>query len=78
MGGGAKLLLNPRTDKVERERALVQLNNQLPTNQSSRVYSYNGLSITVNAAGNNGWYVVSDEDEQEIKEHCKKVLPKDK
>ena len=72
MGGGVKSSLNPRTDKVERERALVQLNNQSPTNQSSRVYSYNGLSITVNAAGNNGWYVVSDEDEQQIKKQCQK------
>lgn len=62
--------MNPRTDKVE--RALVQLNNQSPTNQSSRVYSFNGLSITFNAAGNNGWYVVSDEDEQQIKKQYQK------
>ena len=70
MGGGVKLLLNPRTDKVE--RALVQLNNHHRTTQSSRVYSYNGLSITINAAGNNGGYVVSDEDEQQIKKQYQK------
>ena len=53
--------------KLERERALVQLNNNKKTNQSSRIYSSNGLSICLNAAGINGWYVVDEECERRIK-----------
>ena len=60
--------------KLERERALVQLNNNKKTNQSSRIYSSNGLSICLNAAGNNGWYVVDEECERRIKEECSKIL----
>jgi len=49
-------------DKVEKpdytksDRRLKQLNNYKKTTQSNRVYSINGLSVTLNAAGNNGWY----------------------
>ena len=60
MGGGVRLSLNHPVDK-ERERALVQLNKHKKTTQSNRVYSVNGLSITINASGNNGWY--TDEEE---------------
>ncbi len=45
----------------------MQLNNNKKTNQSSRIYSSNGLSICLNAAGNNGWYVVDEECERRIK-----------
>ena len=60
--------------KLERERALIQLNNNKKTNQSSRIYSSNGLSICLNAAGNNGWYVVDEECERRIKEEYSKIF----
>lgn len=47
-------------DKAERQDYtrydLKQLNNYKKTTQSTRVYSVNGLSICLNASGNNGWY----------------------
>lgn len=60
MGGGAKSFSNLPVDK-ERERELKQLNNQGKTYQDGRVYSTDGLSIALNARGNNGWY--TDESE---------------
>ena len=64
-------VLHKQEDNAENslklERALVQLNNNKKTNQSSRIYSSNGLSICLNAAGNNGWYVVDEECERRIK-----------
>ena len=59
MGGGVKLSLNHPVDKGEREResiGLKQLNKHKKTNQSTRVYYTDGLSICLNASGNNGWY----------------------
>ena len=38
----------------------IQLNNFKVTNQSSRVYSIGGVSITLNASGNNGFYLIDD------------------
>lgn len=57
MGGAVSLSLKtPRTDKIERayDRRLKQLHNA--GYQGGRIYSINGLSTTLNAAGNNGWY----------------------
>ena len=39
-----------------------QLNNQHKTYQDGRIYSDEGLSICINARGNNGWYQISDEE----------------
>ena len=39
---------------------LIQLNTYKKTNQSSRVYSIGGVSITLNASGNNGFYLLDD------------------
>ena len=39
---------------------MIQLNNYKETNQSSRVYSTAGVSITLNAAGNNGFYMIDE------------------
>lgn len=37
-----------------------QLNNDKKRYQDGRIYSKNGLSIAMNARGNNGWYVIDD------------------
>lgn len=65
MGGGVNLSLNPRICKIDRDT--VQLNTKHKTYQDGRVYSHNGLSIAMNARGNNGWYTTDDENEEEIK-----------
>lgn len=64
MGGVDKLSLNPPVDNKEREgeRKCLQLNNDHKTYQDGRIYSTKGLSIALNARGNNGWYT----DEKEL------------
>ena len=63
-GGAVKLSLNHPVDKEEERESngLIQLNKHKKTTQSNRVYSINGLSITINASGNNGWYMNEEED----------------
>jgi DNA (cytosine-5)-methyltransferase 1 len=39
---------------------LIQINNYKETTQSNRLYDSNGLSITLNASGNNGIYMIDD------------------
>ena len=56
MGGGVRLFSN-----LPVNRELKQLNNWGKTYQDGRVYSTDGLSIALNARGNNGWY--TDESE---------------
>ena len=46
----------------EGERKCLQLNNDHKTYQDGRIYSIKGLSIALNARGNNGWYT----DEKEL------------
>lgn len=38
----------------------LQLNNDKKRYQDGRIYSKDGLSIAMNARGNNGWYVIDD------------------
>ena len=45
----------------ERGGELIQINNYKKTTQSDRLYDGNGVSITLNASGNNGIYMI-DED----------------
>jgi len=68
----SKPLSNPYTDKIERERDTIQLNNSHKTHQGGRIYSHNGLSITMNASGNNGWYTTDDTNEQKIRKRFSK------
>ena len=58
----------------EHKRNTIQLNTKYKTYQDGRIYSHNGLSIAMNARGNNGWYTTSDEDEEDIKKHYSKEL----
>lgn len=58
-GGGVKLLSNPRTGKVERERALKRISPQ-GNSQGKRVYDSDGLSIAINASGVNDYYLERD------------------
>ena len=48
--------------KERKDRQVIQLNNDHKTYQDGRVYSTEGLSIAMNARGNNGWYT----DEKEL------------
>ncbi len=49
------------TETIVREGGeLIQINNYKETTQSNRVYDSNGLSITLNASGNNGIYMIDD------------------
>lgn len=59
MGGGVKLLSNPRTGKVERERALKRISPR-GNSQGKRVYDSDGLSIAINASGVNDYYLERD------------------
>ena len=61
----------------EHKRDTIQLNTAHKTYQDGRIYSHNGLSIAMNARGNNGWYTMSDEDEKDIKRKYSKKLQKD-
>jgi DNA (cytosine-5)-methyltransferase 1 len=56
------------------KRDTIQLNTKYKTYQDGRIYSHNGLSIATNARGNNGWYTLSDKDEEDIKKHYSKEL----
>ena len=60
-GGGVKLLSNPRTGKVERERerALKRISPR-GNSQGKRVYDSDGLSIAINASGVNDYYLERD------------------
>ena len=61
----------------EHNRDTIQLNTAHKTYQDGRIYSHNGLSIAMNARGNNGWYTMSDEDEKDIRRKYSKKLQKD-
>ena len=68
MGGGNKLSSKPpRTDKVERERKLMKLNNKP---QAQTVYDSEGLACTLSAngggqGGKTGLYLVPKRDVDE-------------
>lgn len=66
-------------DKVARQdcissdkRRTMRLNNKEYHCQGERVYSHNGLSVALNAAGNNDWYTTDDLNEKEIKRRYSK------
>ena len=48
-------------------RDTIRLNNKEYHCQGERLYSHNGLSVAVNASGNNDWYTTDDENEQKIR-----------
>lgn len=50
-------------EKINSTNNLIQLNNYKKTSQSERVYSDKGISVCLNAGGNNGYYNISELDE---------------
>ena len=56
----------------EHKRRVNQVNNYRKTYQDGRVYSADGLSIALNARGNNGWYTEDDRTEQQIRKQFAK------
>ena len=66
------LKCSSKGELIKEQRDTIQLNTKQKTYQDGRVYSHNGLSIAMNARGNNGWYTTDDENEQEVKRRYSK------